>query len=39
VFAVSFVIPLVGLYVLSIGLASFLEPRWRSQAGRAPLPE
>jgi sec-independent protein translocase protein TatC len=28
------VIPLVGLYVLSIGLASFLEPRWRS-----PLPE
>ncbi|HEY7019031.1 MAG TPA: twin-arginine translocase subunit TatC [Gaiellaceae bacterium] len=23
------VIPLVGLYVLSIGLASFLEPRWR----------
>jgi sec-independent protein translocase protein TatC len=33
------VIPLVGLYVLSIGLASFLEPRWRSQAGHAPLPE
>src|SRR6266576_14671 len=26
------VIPLVGLYVLSIGLASFLEPRWRSDA-------
>jgi sec-independent protein translocase protein TatC len=23
------VIPLVGLYVLSIGLATFLEPRWR----------
>ncbi|MFL5923451.1 MAG: twin-arginine translocase subunit TatC [Gaiellaceae bacterium] len=23
------VIPLVGLYVLAIGLASFLEPRWR----------
>ena len=33
------VIPLVGLYVLSIGLASFLEPRWRSEAGRSPLPE
>ncbi len=24
------VVPLVGLYVLSIGLATFLEPRWRS---------
>jgi sec-independent protein translocase protein TatC len=33
------VIPLVSLYVLSIGLASFLEPRWRSDAGAAPLPE
>lgn len=33
------VIPLVGLYVLSIGLATFLEPRWRSEAGSAPLPE
>ena len=33
------VIPLVGLFVLSIGLASFLEPRWRSEAGRSPLPE
>jgi sec-independent protein translocase protein TatC len=33
------VIPLVALYVLSIGLATFLEPRWRAQAGRAPLAE
>jgi sec-independent protein translocase protein TatC len=33
------VIPLVALYLLSIGLATFLEPRWRSEAGRAPLPE
>jgi sec-independent protein translocase protein TatC len=33
------VIPLVALYLLSIGLASFLEPRWRSEAGTAPLPE
>src|SRR5437868_9821315 len=33
------VIPLVSLYVLSIGLASFLEPRWRSSAGAAPLTE
>jgi sec-independent protein translocase protein TatC len=33
------VIPLVGLYVLSIGLASFLEPRWRSEAGTSPLTE
>jgi sec-independent protein translocase protein TatC len=33
------VIPLVALYVLSIGLASFLEPRWRSEAGTSPLPE
>jgi sec-independent protein translocase protein TatC len=33
------VIPLVSLYVLSIGLASFLEPRWRSDASTAPLPE
>jgi sec-independent protein translocase protein TatC len=33
------VIPLVGLYLLSIALASFLEPRWRSEAGPAPLPE
>jgi Sec-independent protein secretion pathway component TatC len=33
------VIPLVGLYVLSIGLATFLEPRWRSEAGSEPLPE
>jgi len=33
------VIPLVGLYVLSIGLATFLEPRWRSEAGTSPLPE
>jgi sec-independent protein translocase protein TatC len=33
------VIPLVTLYVLSIGLASFLEPRWRSEATTTPLPE
>jgi len=33
------VIPLVLLYVLSIGLASFLEPRWRSEARPEPLPE
>jgi sec-independent protein translocase protein TatC len=33
------VIPLVALYVLSIGLATFLEPRWRSEAGTRPLPE
>jgi sec-independent protein translocase protein TatC len=33
------VVPLVALYLLSIGLASFLEPRWRSEAGRAPLAE
>jgi sec-independent protein translocase protein TatC len=25
------VVPLVSLYVLSIGLASFFEPRWRSE--------
>jgi len=33
------VVPLVALYLLSIGLASFLEPRWRSDASAAPLPE
>jgi sec-independent protein translocase protein TatC len=33
------VIPLVALYLLSIGLATFLEPRWRSEAGTSPLPE
>jgi sec-independent protein translocase protein TatC len=33
------VIPLVALYLLSIGLASFLEPRWRSDAEAEPLPE
>jgi sec-independent protein translocase protein TatC len=33
------VIPLVGLYVLSIGLATFLEPRWRSKTGSEPLTE
>jgi sec-independent protein translocase protein TatC len=33
------VIPLVSLYLLSIALASFLEPRWRSDTGPAPLPE
>jgi sec-independent protein translocase protein TatC len=29
------VIPLVGLYVLSIGLATFFEPRWRSEPSTA----
>jgi sec-independent protein translocase protein TatC len=33
------VIPLVALYVLSIGLASFLEPRWRSDARAEPVAE
>src|ERR687884_456684 len=33
------VVPLVALYALSIGLASFLEPRWRSDASAEPLPE
>jgi len=33
------VVPLVVLYLLSIGLATFLEPRWRSDTGTAPLPE
>jgi sec-independent protein translocase protein TatC len=33
------VIPLVALYVLSIGLATFLEPRWRSETPTTPLPE
>ena len=30
------VIPLVGLYLLSIALASVLEPRWQSDANTAP---
>jgi sec-independent protein translocase protein TatC len=33
------VIPLVLLYVLAIGLATVLEPRWRSEAGTTPVPE
>jgi sec-independent protein translocase protein TatC len=33
------VIPLVALYVLSIGLATFLEPRWHSEPGVRPVPE
>ena len=33
------VIPLVALYVLAIGLATVLEPRWRSDASTAPLAE
>jgi sec-independent protein translocase protein TatC len=33
------VIPLVGLYLLSIGLASFLEPRWRSDTRAAAAAE
>jgi sec-independent protein translocase protein TatC len=30
------VVPLVALYLLSIGLASFLEPRWRSAGDTRP---
>jgi sec-independent protein translocase protein TatC len=33
------VIPLVALYLLSIGLATFLEPRWRSETGTEPITE
>jgi sec-independent protein translocase protein TatC len=34
------VIPLVTLYLLSIGLATFLEPRWRAaETGTEPVPE
>src|ERR671930_1741686 len=33
------VIPLVALYVLSIGLATFLEPRWRAETGTTPIAE
>jgi sec-independent protein translocase protein TatC len=33
------VVPLVVLYLLSIGLATYLEPRWRSDTRTAPLPE
>ena len=33
------VIPLVALYLLSIGLATFLEPRWRAEASTTPIPE
>jgi sec-independent protein translocase protein TatC len=33
------VIPLVLLYVLSIGLATFLEPRWRAETGPTPIAE
>jgi sec-independent protein translocase protein TatC len=33
------VIPLVTLYVLSLGLATFLEPRWRAETGTTPVPE
>jgi sec-independent protein translocase protein TatC len=33
------VVPLVALYLLSIGLATFLEPRWRSETRTRPLPE
>ena len=33
------VIPLVGLYVLSIGLATFLEPRWHPEARTSPVAE
>src|SRR5689334_17706091 len=30
------VIPLVSLYILAIGLATVLEPRWRSETGTTP---
>jgi sec-independent protein translocase protein TatC len=33
------VIPLVGLYLLSIGLATFFEPRWRSEPSTATATE
>jgi sec-independent protein translocase protein TatC len=33
------VIPLVGLYLLSIGLATFFEPRWRSEPSTATAVE
>ena len=33
------VVPLVSLYVLAIGLATFLEPRWRADARTEPVPE
>jgi sec-independent protein translocase protein TatC len=33
------VIPLVALYLLSIGLATFLEPRWHSETRTTPVPE
>ena len=33
------VVPLVTLYLLAIGLATFLEPRWRSDASTTPLAE
>jgi sec-independent protein translocase protein TatC len=33
------VIPLVVLYLLSIGLATFLEPRWRSEPNTTPVVE
>jgi sec-independent protein translocase protein TatC len=33
------VVPLVGLYLLSVGLASILEPRWRAEARTTPLAE
>jgi sec-independent protein translocase protein TatC len=33
------VVPLVGLYLLSVGLASILEPRWRAETRTTPLPE
>src|SRR5919199_6568026 len=31
------VVPLVSLYVLAIGLATFLEPRWRADARTEPV--
>jgi sec-independent protein translocase protein TatC len=33
------VVPLVGLYLLAIGLATFLEPRWQADPRTAPVPE
>jgi sec-independent protein translocase protein TatC len=33
------VVPLVVLYLLSIGLATYLEPRWRSEPSTTPVPD
>ena len=33
------VVPLVGLYLLAVGLATVLEPRWHGEAGPTPVAE